>query len=202
MHADFWTRLSTDLKNGTFWADKIRELRDEPAQRLAVALQNLPLPAAFGEAAKALRSIIRSLRSSSLPFEEPLRMLYCMAAAESFVSASPFIDELLEPAQNAVEMLTETDWGSLVFDYATLGYSRLPLLNKTDGKWFSENWGEPVNHATLRDLHPLVWDNAVQALIAKRVVEHNQRWREFGVTITREQYLAIKQGVRDQLMKV
>ncbi|MGE0434029.1 MAG: hypothetical protein AB7S36_17370 [Planctomycetota bacterium] len=43
-----------------FWADAIRKLKDKPQERLAMALRHLPLPAAFREAAVALRALIRA----------------------------------------------------------------------------------------------------------------------------------------------
>ena len=59
---DFWSRHSEDLKSGEFWADKIKKLRGEPVKRLALALQNLPLPASFREASIATRTLIREKR--------------------------------------------------------------------------------------------------------------------------------------------
>lgn len=123
-------------------------------------------------------------------------MLYSLAAAESFASASAYIVELLEPAFNAVEMLSENDWRSLRFDYIQLGYESLPLLNKTDRKWILEAWGEPETHTTLRALYPDIWSAAVRALTNKRVAEHAERWQQ---QITPEQYLALQSEVRAKL---
>ena len=60
----FWDGLRNDLNNEVFWADKIKEFRGEPVKRLAMALENLPLPAAFREAAIALRALIRAKRKA------------------------------------------------------------------------------------------------------------------------------------------
>ena len=64
----FWNKLSSDLTDETFWADKIKEFRGEPAKRLAMAMDNLPLPAAFREAAIALRAMIRPKRKNGGEF--------------------------------------------------------------------------------------------------------------------------------------
>ena len=50
----FWEALSNDLDVGNFWADRIRKYKGEPKKRLEEALDNLPLPAAFRQAAVAL----------------------------------------------------------------------------------------------------------------------------------------------------
>ena len=40
---DFWSRHREQLQAGEFWADRIKKLRGEPAKRLELALENLPL---------------------------------------------------------------------------------------------------------------------------------------------------------------
>jgi hypothetical protein len=195
--SDFWERQRSAIEQNAFWADEIRKGNGNPGNRLAMALKNLPLPAAFREAGKALRQIIRAHRAASTRVEEPLTMLYSLAAAESFVSASAYIEELLEPAFNAIEMLSENDWRSLRFDYNQLGYQCLPLLNKADRKWIVDAWGEPEKHTSLRALYAEVWSAAVRALTDKRVAEYAERWHQ---QITSEQYLALQRKVRDKLV--
>src|SRR5437773_7789187 len=103
---DFWDRQRESLRTGSFWADRIRSARDQPNERLRIALENLPLPAAFREAAVALRQIMRDRFKMAESNEEELKFLYSLAAVESFVSATAYIEELAEPAWNAVEMMT------------------------------------------------------------------------------------------------
>lgn len=55
-----------------FWADAIKDTYDDPRRRLEMATRNLPLPAAFREAAIALRAIIRNRRKLAKPFEKDL----------------------------------------------------------------------------------------------------------------------------------
>jgi hypothetical protein len=105
--------------------------------------------------------------------EEELKFLYSLAAVESFVSATAYIEELAEPAWNAVEMMTAEDWQSLTFQWDSLGCNQLPLLTKTDRRQMIGRWGEPHSHTTLRQVHGDVWQRAVDALLTRRVREHN-----------------------------
>ena len=57
---------SSAVPKGVFWADYIKTLRDDPEGRLVVARDYLPLPAAFREAAVALRALIRGKRKEGL----------------------------------------------------------------------------------------------------------------------------------------
>src|SRR4051812_2486932 len=59
-----------------FWADAIKDTYDDPGRRLAMAKRNLPLPAAFREAAIALRAIIRAKRKTGAAFEAELAELH------------------------------------------------------------------------------------------------------------------------------
>ena len=47
------------IEKGEFWFDVIKNIRSDAQKRLKLALKELPSPAAFEEAAKALRSMIR-----------------------------------------------------------------------------------------------------------------------------------------------
>ena len=169
----FWDRQRASVAAGTFWADEARSARDQPNERLYIAVENLPLPAAFREAAIALRQIIRDRREAREPYEEEVRFLYSLAAVESFVSATPYIEKLAEPGWNAVEMMTPEDWQSLTFQWDSLGCNQLPLLTKTDRRQMIDRWGEPHSHTTLRQVHGDLWQRAVDALLTRRVREHN-----------------------------
>ena len=162
----FWKDLGAGEQAGEFWADQIRRLRDDPGKRLAMALEHLPLPRAFKEAAVALRAIIRERRKSNEPFEQYLAWLYWLAAAYSFMD--PFSERLREPGYNVMESVPGQVIRSLDFDYSNLGHQKLDLLNKTDRKWLVECWGEPDQHSTLNALHRNVWDEYEKKLIARR----------------------------------
>ena len=81
---DFWAAHREKIQSGDFWADEIKNLKDRPVDRLKMAIDNLPLPAAFREAAVATRAIIRSKRKSKEGYDQELQILYWLAATDSF----------------------------------------------------------------------------------------------------------------------
>lgn len=153
--SEFWNRIRAQVAGGEFWADRIKEIRGKPAQRLRLAMDNLPLPAAFREAALAVRPIIRQLRKDNADFTECLRFLYWLAAMGSF--SIPYSAVLQEPGYNIMESVPGGVLRALPFSYKDLGYQKLRLLTKTDVKWLVEAWGEPAAHTTLHELHHGVW---------------------------------------------
>jgi hypothetical protein len=125
-----------------FWADAIKDVRDDPARRLAMARRHLPLPAAFREAAIALRSIIRAKRKAGKPLDSELRELHRLAAIASLgiydeLDATPFAKI------NALDLSPDL-----------LGWEQLALLSTMDHKWMAEAWVTPQRHVTGRSLYP------------------------------------------------
>jgi hypothetical protein len=163
---DFWSRHRNELKRGEFWADRIKKLKGEPIQRLALALENLPLPASFREAAIATRALIRNKRKQVINYDEELALLYWLAAINSF--SIPYSDALQEPGYNVVESMPGKRLKGLLFSYSSLGYQHLSLLNKTDINWLTELWGKPERHTTLHEMHNEVWLEYETKLAGKR----------------------------------
>jgi hypothetical protein len=153
----FWSRHSEELDKGDFWADRIKKYKGEPAKRLKLALENIPLPASFREAAIATRVLIREKRKEKESYDEQLYLLYWLAAIESF--SISYSEKLKEPGYNVIESIPGEKLKILPFSYKQLGYKELPLLNKTDVKWLIETWGEPEKHNTLHKLHLVVWED-------------------------------------------
>jgi hypothetical protein len=164
--SEFWKQHREDLESGRFWADRIKELQGEPAKRLSLALRNLPLPASFREGAIATRALIRERRGKNESYEDLLRLLYWLAAVSSF--PVPYSERLREPGYNVIESIPGSVINNLQFSYSKLGYEELELLNKTDVKWLTENWGEPASHTTLHRLHKKVWREYEDKLVKKR----------------------------------
>jgi hypothetical protein len=162
----FWQNVTNDIQSGTFWADEIKELKDNPPQRLEKALDNLPLPAAFREAAIALRAIIRASKKSGQDLEESLQLLYSLSAFESF--GLDYASKASTPGFNILESIPGKIIQNLEFNYKTLGYEKLRLLNKTDCKWLVEVWGDPTTHTTLNEKYRSIWDNYEEKYLAKR----------------------------------
>ena len=170
---DFWNRHRDELQAGEFWADRIKGLRGEPLKRLKLALDNLPLPASFREAAIATRALIREKRKTKDNYEEELVFLFWLAAINSF--CIPYSSLLQEPGYNVIESIPGKKLKNLPFTYDELGYEKLELLNKTDKKWFVEQWGEPREHTTLHEMHINVWRQYETKLKNKR----NKHMEEF-----------------------
>lgn len=162
----FLQSIRHDLDTNNFWVDQIKDYRDKPTERLNIALDNIPLPAAFREVAIAIRSIIKEKNNNNLSYEEELHFLYWLAAIRLFMLDHAL--KLKEPGYNVMESIPAKKIKSLSFNYNELGYKKLELLNKTDCKWFIKAWGEPLSHSTLNELHKDVWDNYENKLIERR----------------------------------
>jgi hypothetical protein len=176
---DFWSRHRDELQSGEFWADRIKQLRGEPVKRLAVALENMPLPASYREAAIATRALIRDKRKQKASYDEELALLYWLAAINSF--SIPYSEELKEPGYNVIESIPGKKLKGLPFSYKSLGYEKLELLNKTDIKWLTESWGEPDEHATLHEMHNDVWVEYELKLKGKRKKREQEFLTSIGV---------------------
>ena len=143
------------VRKDVFWADEIKNHRNNPDIRLKIAMKNLPLPAAFREAAIALRAKIRSKRKTKINFDSELEMLYLLAAIESF--SIPYSKNLKTPGFNVLQFTPAEVIKNLPFSYDNLGFEKLNLLNKTDKKLLLACWGKPRKHSTLHKRHYDVW---------------------------------------------
>lgn len=165
--SDFWSRHAKAIESGEFWADRIKSLKGDPAKRLKLALNNLPLPASFRESAIALRGLVKEKRNDNQNYEDELALLYWLAALNSF--SVPYSELLQEPGYNIIESIPAKILKELPFTYHELGYEHLDLLNKTDIKWIVEKWGSPKNHSTLHMMHINVWSEYEIKLKTKRL---------------------------------
>ena len=172
---DFWVAMRQGIDTGAFWADRIKQYRNEPGKRLEEAIAHIPLPAAFEHAAVALRAIIRSKRKLSEPYANELGLLYWIAAVNSFTL--PYAERLKQPGYNVIASIPGERIRALSVDYRTLGYSKLNLLTKTDIKWLIATHGEPQSHATLNQLHRALWDEYENKLIEQER-ERTERFKQ------------------------
>jgi hypothetical protein len=170
--AAFWERHRDELTSGAFWADRIKTHYGEPAERLRVAIENLPLPGAFREAAVAARAFIRQQRKQNGDDTDWLRLLYWLAAVESF--SIPYSEVLQEPGFNVMQSIPGEVVRALRFTYRELGHKQLRLLNRTDVNWLEDKWGTPASHTTLHDLHRSVWEEYEERLRARRDTERTK----------------------------
>ncbi len=178
---DFWEALRNERDAGDFWADRIKNFRGEPLKRLSMALEKLPLPAAFCEAAVATRSLIKEKRKHKEDYEEELTFLYWLAVVRSFLL--DYAPKLKMPGFNVVASMPGKLLKSLPFTYSKIGYKKLELLNKTDCKWLVETWGEAQVHSTLNKLHRIVWDEYESKAINEQQRDMKKRFAEWDLLL-------------------
>ncbi len=160
------------MASGEFWADRIASLRNDPERRLLLALDNLPLPAAFREAAVAVRALVRAKKKLRVACNDELTLLYWLAAVNSF--SVPYSETLKEPGYNVMQSIPGTTIKTLPFTYNELGHEHLTLLSKTDVKWIEEAWGAPISHRTLHTMHITLWRDFEEQLRLVRQAERDK----------------------------
>ena len=141
---------------GVFWIDDIAPLEARPEERLELARKYMPLPAAFREAATALRALILDPYRRQVDGEDLLSDLYLVAAQENFLLAPAKLPGV-GSAYNVASTIPRHIWQDLPMPYASIGYRNLPLLSWTDRDWLAAAWGEPDRHSTARQYHEAVW---------------------------------------------
>ncbi|PNK60153.1 hypothetical protein [Psychrobacter sp. FDAARGOS_221] len=147
------------------WSNYIKQHKDDPQQRYAVAQQFLPWPLGFKESVLALRAIIREQKKQQQDYEDQLWTLYQLAAWESFYpKQSPQLDE---PGFKIFVQFPGSKVTELTIDYQQLGYQQLKLLTKTDAKMLVALYGEPEQHSTLYQLYPEVWQQAEACYVSQ-----------------------------------
>ncbi len=151
----FWDDFRRDVQNGEYWADKSKQARANPRERLGIAMKMLPLPEAFRDAALAVRTLIREANKAKEPTDRLVELLYWLAAIASF--GIPYAERTRQPGANVMEVASGAEIASLPFTYGELGYTRLDLLTATDRQTIVTAWGEPGEHSTLNELHPELW---------------------------------------------
>lgn len=138
-----------------FWLVALNKNKSNPIKRYEAALKGLPYPAAFREAILGLRAVIREKAKSKEDYEKELAELYRIAVLQSF--GMKYSERAQVPGFNILERIPGSLIASLEYEYQTMGYEKLELINKTDAKGIVSLWGEPKNHTTLLDLHNSVW---------------------------------------------
>ena len=141
---------------GVFWDDLNEKIKNHPDQRLAVAVKQMPLPAAFSEACVALRGLIRAARKDGIDYASELTQLHWFASIWSF--HLPYSARLSTPGFNVFESIPFSVFMERMnVTWNVVGYEHLELLNKTDCKWMVEAWGEPEKHCSLNAEYNHIW---------------------------------------------
>lgn len=152
--------MHTSVPAGVFWLDDAEALRDSN-ERLRLARQYMPLPAAFREAAAALRALILEGARKMSDGSDLLAQLHRTAAQENFLYAEPFVSGF-GSAYNVASNIPRVVWEELEMPYQAIGYRDLPLLNRADQEWMAVAWGEPSDHRSARIYHQATWDDCVE----------------------------------------
>jgi hypothetical protein len=147
-------RLENESAESGFWVDLIQKL--PPRERLEMAIDHLPLPAAFNEAAIAIRALISQSMKERRDPSASLKLLYWISAIASFMPARA--EKARLPGFSVVVTIPGTKLFGLKFDWKTLGYEQLPLLTARDVRMLVALWGQPEAHGTLLELHRDLWD--------------------------------------------
>lgn len=174
-----WTQTGSGIEghtpgpreeDGEFWYAALQRVKDDPAQRFAIAQRNLPLPAAWDEMAVALRAMVRMARKEGGDTEPHLRELHQLAALWSFAVESPADRGV---GYGLFEMTPYSRFAGMDLSWEKLGCDELVLLKVTDRKWMRDVWGEPPVHTTAKRLYVDLYSQ-----ISARVRELNAIERE------------------------
>lgn len=168
---DVWISHQSNIQNNNFWADEIKKYKDDPEARLKIAMDNLPLPGAFKQAMISLRAMIRIKKKNKEDFLPDLKQLYFLASVFSFYI--PRCEELNLPGYNIFERVPGSMFKNLDIKYSDIGYEHLELLNKTDIKWITEEWGEVENHTTLNIKYNHIWNEYIEKFRTHNNAEKN-----------------------------
>lgn len=158
-----------------FPMEKARQLRDDPRRRYEFALDYLPLPAAFREAAKGLRALVRDQKREDEPCEAPLRRLYRLACVHDLAMGADVLSNKRLPGEL---------WQDVEFPYEAIGHEKLDLLGTRDRQRMEKLWGEPDRHRNVGDVLPEVRErfarhsNAVASQMERELQERLERVRQ------------------------
>ncbi|WP_308687292.1 hypothetical protein [uncultured Treponema sp.] len=129
-----------------------KKTKQDYEERLKNALSEIPLPAAYREAAVALRGLRRTYSENA---ERYIKQLYDLAVKNSLsIDYSDFCEY---PGYNILETIPEAVISSLEYTYNEIGYEKLSLLTATDIKAVTGLWGEPKSHKTLNEKYHKLW---------------------------------------------
>lgn len=166
--------MPSTVPAGVFWADDMEQLDADPVTRLDLARQYMPLPAAFREAAEALRVLILEQTKQQTDGRDLLSELYLTAAQENFLLGTPSLVGV-GSAYNVATAIPKEVWLRLPMPYTAIGYRCLPLLTRTDCDWFVVAWGEPDTHLSAQAFHQSVWDEYATRASRERWIGNRPR---------------------------
>lgn len=174
-----FARKKEPVEKTVLWTDEVKSLETNGDIKgaLEASFEALPVPAAFKRAAIILRKIIRAKRKNREDYDATLGLLYDLAVKENFLYQTPYIKNI-QTGVDAIVWVTPDDvWKSLSYEYKTIGYNKLPLLNKTDAKWILERWGEPEQHINAQHHFSEIWNFCVKQYVKIKKKESDD-WKK------------------------
>ena len=159
----FWGRFSeVKIPEGTFWADTIVHVKDDPMKRIELGLSFLPYPAAFSESCKGIRKLISERSRLKQNIDVELESLYQLAVIHSMLV--PYSEKLNVAGYNVMEMIPGNLLFNLNFTYSDIGYEKIQLLGKSDITKLVTLYGQPKRHSTLNEMYRDIWDKYEKVL--------------------------------------
>tara|TARA_R110002049_G_scaffold2750_3_gene21822 strand:- start:9453 stop:10742 length:1290 start_codon:yes stop_codon:yes gene_type:complete len=137
-----------------YYADMKQAIRSSPNDGLTMALRWQPTPS-LHEAIGAIRALVREKRKARDDYADELFFLYALAAVNSFTP--PRAEKRHYPGTNIRDTIPRVVFGELMIDYNAIGYEKLKLLNLSDIRLITTEWGEPSRHSTLYEYENHVW---------------------------------------------
>lgn len=144
-----------EISNENNWHFLLQKFKDKPEKRFEAAIQGLPLPYAFSQAALGLRAMIKDKIKNSEGYEDILEELYTLAVWQSYSMKRSERAETI--GYNILQRIPGGMIASINCDYQDIGYKNLELINKTDAKRLVAIWGEPKAHTTLLEYDSSLW---------------------------------------------
>lgn len=185
----FW---SGNSETGPFWGTEIKRLKDNPEKRLALAIENLPMPGAFMHAATAIRAMIKDNKKNNLPYADKVKNLYHLAVIHSL--GYPLLERIP---------------GKLVanqpYNYKEIGYAELDLIGNHDVKMFIELWGQPDTHSTLYEKHKKKWkfyEDKIHKEEEELEAKSDKMWKKIASKLNEEQKKIYLDHLSSMLSKI
>lgn len=120
---------------------------------------------------KELRALVRERRKQKQAHNDLLRALYGACVMNDFLESLEFENTGSRTIAGHVDI---NELKSATVDYLTIGYSCIESLGKTDIKWLTEAFGEPMEHQSFDALFPAIRQNAVRRYCWSELRESNE----------------------------
>jgi DNA polymerase III subunit epsilon len=130
--------------------------------------------------AVSVRKRIRAKQKANETYNEELDFLYRLAILDDLVSKCALLG-LYDYI--AMRSLSRSEMAQIQVDYRTIGFDSLRLLNVTDKKLLTEEYGTPQFHASVADLYPEIIRNALSRHFWSELNNRNSSKKALGIEL-------------------